>query len=254
MIEAILLAGSKIAGKFRIVNKRGVEVTEEVNNSVRATLQKQLDEIVGKIILADSEGKELPLIETLETLRKVRLVTALGDEIANDTLDAIRVTSKDLVIVVGKLFEWTSSTWIAAQALTADGVQLSDEKTQAVGGGETQVFGAVIEPPRAGTLVAVELGLTCQLKSGEATVAKTWQWKARNKGGTWVTLHAVVSENLTTAYVEKYRLGNFYGVTNFNEVPFEVGLFCTPHASTALATIISQVKNSSYATVVYKPS
>jgi len=182
------------------------------------------------------------------------LVTKTGDVIADDTLDAIKIASKDLVLVIAKLFEWTSATWVATQALTADGIQLSDEKSLAVGTAETQVFGAIFEPPVGGTLVAVELGLTCQLKSDETTVAKKWVWKARNKAGTWVNLHAGVEENLTTAYVEKSCSGSFYAVTNFNEVPFEVGLFCTPHVSTALATIISQVKNSSYAVITYKPN
>lgn len=151
------------------------------------------------------------------------------------------------------LFEWTSSTWIAAQALTSDGEQWSDAKTQAVAGAEAQVFGAIFEPPKAGDLVAVSLGLTCQLKSGEATVAKKWRWKARNKAGTWVNLQAETSENLTTGYVEKSMSGVFYAVTNFDEVPFEIGLFCTPHASTALATIISQVKSSCLMVVTYEP-
>jgi len=164
------------------------------------------------------------------------------------------MAGEDWVSVVAKLFEWTSSSWIATQALTADGIQWSDEETLAVGESETQVFGAIFEPPKAGTLIAVELGLVCQLKSGEATAAKKWRWKARNKDGTWVNLHGEVEENLTTAYVEKTRSGNFYAVTNFNEVPFEVGLFCTPHASTADATIISQIKNASQATIIYKPS
>jgi len=164
------------------------------------------------------------------------------------------VAGDDFVSVEAKLFEWTSSTWIATQALTSDGIQWSDEKTLAVGQSETQVFGAIIEPPKVGKLIAVEVGLVCHLKSGEATVAKTWQWKARNKGGTWVDLHGAVSENLTTSYVEKTMSGNFYAVTNFDAVPFEIGLFCTPHASTALATIISQVKNSSKCVIVYKPS
>ena len=159
-----------------------------------------------------------------------------------------------LQVIPINLFEWASATWIAAQARTCDGIQWSDEKTQVVGGAEAQVFGAIFEPAKSGTLVAVQLGLTCQLKSGEATAAKTWKWKARNKAGTWVDLHTVVSENLTTAYVEKTRSGVFFAVTNFNQVPFEIGLFCTPHASTALATIISQAKNSSMGLVVYKPS
>lgn len=176
------------------------------------------------------------------------------DQTTPGTTNRVDAQLSGLSRIESSLFKWTSATWIAAQALTSDGVQWSDEKTQPVGGAETQVFGAIIEPPKIGSLVAVTLGLTCQLKSGEATVAKTWQWKARNKGGTWVALHPAVSENLTTSYVEKYRSGTWFAVTNFNAVPFEVGLFCTPHASTALATIISQVANKSTVVALYKPA
>jgi len=159
-----------------------------------------------------------------------------------------------LTRVEGSLFEWTSTSWIATQVLESDGVQESDEKTQLVAGAEAQVFGAIFDPPKGGSLVAVGLGLTCQLKSGEATVAKTWQWRGRNKkGGSWVDLHTIVSENLTTSYVLKYRSGSFFAKDNFNKVPFEIGLFCKAHASTALATIISQAVSSSTYSVLYKP-
>lgn len=188
------------------------------------------------------------MVTALQTLDNI----VSGNEAQVDVLSIVGLSGLQIIPI--NLFEWTSSTWIATQALTVDGVQLSDEKTQVVGGAKTQVFGAIFEPPKAGTLVAVQLGLTCQLKSGEATAAKTWGWEARNKAGTWVALHTAVSENLTTAYVEKYRSGVFYAVANFNAVPFEIGLFCTPHASTASATIISQVKSSCWAIVSYKPS
>src|SRR3990167_6106490 len=49
----------------RLVTKRQIDVTNEASNSVQVTLQKQLEDVVGKIILANSEGVELPLIETL---------------------------------------------------------------------------------------------------------------------------------------------------------------------------------------------
>lgn len=68
MIEVILKAGSKLAGKFRLVNKRGVEITEEVNNSIRATLQRQLEEVIGKVILADSEGNPLEFLNNLSDI------------------------------------------------------------------------------------------------------------------------------------------------------------------------------------------
>lgn len=166
-----------------------------------------------------------------------------------ENLGFVRLSGLQVIPI--NLFEWTSATWITTQALTVDGVQWSDEKTIAAGGAETQVFGAIFEPPKSGTLVAVQLGLTAQMKSSAATQAKTWQWKARNKAGTWVNLHGAVSENLTTAYVEKYRSGVSFAVTNFNEVPFEVGLFGTPSAA---ESFICQVKNSCMGIVIYKPS
>lgn len=150
-----------------------------------------------------------------------------------------------------KLFEWTSSTWIATQSLTSDSVQWSDEKTLNAGGAETQVFGAVFEPARGGTLVSIDVGLVAQMKSSAATQAKKWRWKARNKGGTWVNLNTEVSENLTVAYVEKPMGGTFFAAANFNAVPFEIGLFGTPSAA---ETLVVQVKGSCLMTVVYKPS
>ncbi len=51
--------------KVRLVTKRGVDITEEVNNSLKATLQKQEEDIVGKIILANPDGSIVPLVETL---------------------------------------------------------------------------------------------------------------------------------------------------------------------------------------------
>lgn len=51
----------------RLVTKRHVDVTNEVNNSVNVTLQKQVEDIVGKLILANADGTQLPLIETLKS-------------------------------------------------------------------------------------------------------------------------------------------------------------------------------------------
>jgi len=156
-----------------------------------------------------------------------------------------------LSIVPFNLFEWTNATYIATQLLTADGVQWSDEKTIGAGGAETQVFGATISPAKAGILVAVLLGLTVQCKSSAATQAKSRQWRARNVAGAWVNLMAAVSENLTVNYVESSRSGVFYAVANFNQVPFEIGLFVTPSAA---ESFIVQVKSSSMGQLVYKPS
>ena len=57
--------GTAVLGKIRLVTARGVEITEQVNHSVKVTLQKQVDNIIGKVILSDEDGVPLPLIETL---------------------------------------------------------------------------------------------------------------------------------------------------------------------------------------------
>lgn len=54
-----------IIGKVRLVDPRGGEITESANHSIKTTLQEQTENIVGKIILSDEKGVELPLIQTL---------------------------------------------------------------------------------------------------------------------------------------------------------------------------------------------
>ncbi len=45
--------------QVRPVDRRGVDITEEVNHSIKVTLQKQEDKIIGKVILVDSEGNDI---------------------------------------------------------------------------------------------------------------------------------------------------------------------------------------------------
>ena len=53
-----------VLGKVRLVTKRGTDVTETVNDSIRVTLQAG-DKVAGKFTLVDSEGKPLQLLEAL---------------------------------------------------------------------------------------------------------------------------------------------------------------------------------------------
>ena len=88
MYEVRILAGWN---KIRLTTKRGQEVTEEVNNSVKVTLQKQLEQIVGKIILADAKGQELPLIETLTQQRAILNTLLLSQSIVSCPLVPIKI-------------------------------------------------------------------------------------------------------------------------------------------------------------------
>lgn len=65
MGQEVWIRKDRGGNQVRLVDRRGVEITEEVNHSAKVTLQRQLEEIVGKFVLADSEGEELPLIQTL---------------------------------------------------------------------------------------------------------------------------------------------------------------------------------------------
>lgn len=65
MGQDVWLRKDRSGNKVRLVDSRQVDITELINHSCRVTLQKQLKEIVGKIVLADSEGLEIPLAEIL---------------------------------------------------------------------------------------------------------------------------------------------------------------------------------------------
>jgi len=64
--------GSSILGKIRLVTRRGVEITESLNDSLKVTLQNQIDKVVGKFILSDEDGNALPLIQTLLSGIKIK--------------------------------------------------------------------------------------------------------------------------------------------------------------------------------------
>lgn len=89
----LALSGNKV----RLVDARGIDVTERVNKSVKVTLQKQLDQIVGKVILSDSEGNLLDLSEGLK-VQDPRL-RASNNRIG--TVSGILKTVSDHKILVG---------------------------------------------------------------------------------------------------------------------------------------------------------
>lgn len=44
--------------KVRLVDKRGVDITEQVYHSVKASLQPS-DNVIGKVMLVDADGNDL---------------------------------------------------------------------------------------------------------------------------------------------------------------------------------------------------
>ncbi len=134
--------------------------------------------------------------------------------------------------------------------LTSDGVQWSEEKDTTTVDTDVEVESVTIRPPALGEMIEVEFGLTAALRavtSGTADI--TYKWQARNKGGTWVDLHAaVVKANIGTTYVEETRSGRFKPVANFNALPFEVRLIIRcDEANEGRA----KIKNATYVRVKY---
>jgi hypothetical protein len=137
--------------------------------------------------------------------------------------------------------------------LTSDGVQWSAEKTTTTDDFET-VESVTIEPPASGSIIEVEFGLTCAVKSSSTLESVLFKWQARNKDGTWVDLHSEVTYAAdASAYKEYTYSGRFKPVANFNAVPFDIQLLIKSGAAGG-ENAIGKVKNSSYVRVIYNAS
>ncbi len=137
--------------------------------------------------------------------------------------------------------------------LTSDGVQWSAEKTTATDDYET-VEEVTVNPPALGAVVEFEFGLTGAVKSSSTSESVLFKWQARNKGGTWVDLHAEVTYSAdASAYKEYTYSGRFKPVADFNSVPFDVRLAIKSGAAGG-ENAVGKVKNSSYVKLIYKGS
>ena len=140
---------------------------------------------------------------------------------------------------------------LVSGTLTADGVQYLAEVTSGAADTWVDAFTKVIEPGIFGAILWAELGLTAEFQELNTTTTLTWQWQARNKGGTWVDLHPAVTEgaNTITSYTARTRQGFASLSSNFNQVPYEIKLrFKTSEANQGKA----RVKSSSYARAVFR--
>jgi hypothetical protein len=137
--------------------------------------------------------------------------------------------------------------------LTSDGIQWSAEVDTTTPDVDVEVESVTIRPPALGALLEVEFGLTAAFRAvSSATADLTYQWQARNKGGTWVNLHSAVNKtDIGTTYVEETRSGRFKPVANFDSVPFEVRLIIQCNEANEGR---ARVKNSSYASLKYAAS
>ena len=137
--------------------------------------------------------------------------------------------------------------------LTSDGIQWSAEKDTTTADVDVEVESVTIKPPALGEMIEVEFGLTAAFRAVSSSTADLkYKWQARNKGGTWVDLHSVVTKtDIGTTYVEETRSGIFKTVANFDSVPFEVRLIIQCNEADEGR---AKIKNSSYVRVRYSAS
>jgi hypothetical protein len=134
--------------------------------------------------------------------------------------------------------------------LTSDGVQWSAEKTTTTNDYEA-VEEVTINPPKLGEIIEFEFGLTCSVRSSGTGESALFKWQARNKGGTWVDLHAEVTYPANASTYKEYTYsGRFKPVADFNGIPFDIRLVIKSGAAGG-ENAIGKTKNSSYVKVIY---
>jgi hypothetical protein len=134
--------------------------------------------------------------------------------------------------------------------LTSDGVQFSAEKTTTTNDYEA-VEEVTINPPKLGEIIEFEFGLTCSVRSSGTGESVLFKWQARDKGGTWVDLHAEVTYPANASTYKEYTYsGRFKPVADFNGIPFDIRLVIKSGAAGG-ENAIGKTKNSSYVKVIY---
>ena len=173
-----------------------------------------------------------------------------------DIYDSIRNLVKEKEDeVTYKLLALASKNYVNAPALTADGVQWSDNMDTTTANVDITVFWVKINPPKGGTIVSLELGLTAGFKavsSATADLIYKWQGKSVAKE-TWIDLMAATTiTNPSTTEQEKSWSGLFPIIqTDLHIVPFEVRLILQCNEANEGR---GRVKSSSYIICSYKLS
>ena len=137
--------------------------------------------------------------------------------------------------------------------LTSNGVQWSSEHATS-GDDYEEVESVVVRPPALGDVIEFEFGLTCAVKSGGASEPVMFKWQARNRGGTWVDLHAEVTYPANASVFKEYtHSGRCKPVAGFDSVPFDIRLVIKSGGAGG-EYAVGKTKNSSYIRVVYSTS
>ncbi len=140
---------------------------------------------------------------------------------------------------------------IVSSDLTIDGVQYSAVVDTTTINTDVEVINYTSEILRRGNLAWLNFGLTAEFQAvSSATADLKWKWQARNKNGTWVNLHAEVTEtDIGTTYVSRTRQGYIPIVDNLKYIPLDIRLIIQCNE---LNEGRARVKSSSFVRLAYK--
>jgi hypothetical protein len=187
---------------------------------------------------------QLVLLAGSNLIGKVRLATETGDEITDDTGDAVKEMPPVLEVTHHPFGKGT---------LTTDGQQYSAEATTTDDDYKT-VEEVTINQPAGYTLFEIELGLTLAIKSSGATESVPWKFQGSDNGSDYTDLIAEQTRAAdASAYADVSCSGRFAPTGNFlgTGSTFKVKAMIKSGAAGG-ETATGKAKNSSYIICRYR--
>ena len=154
--------------------------------------------------------------------------------------------SKAISLVAGDVLLSLGIQHLVDGDLAEGGIQWSSEVSTVNADTDYVVLEKTLDNGQSGDIFEIALGLTLAIKAGSATADAKYKWQARNKGGTWVDLHAYITKvDIGTDYKEFTVSGYKFPVINLNTYPIDIRLVIQSN-ETAPGVATAKVKNSSH--------
>jgi len=228
--------------KSRLLDSTGADVIGVVTAS--PTSNTVLDRLKTIATNITSLATAIVLAAGTAVIGKVRLVTATGDEITDDTADAIKSMPQRFDMILKPFGKGN---------LTTDGVQYSAE-VGSIGDTYTAIEAVTINQPLGYTLEEIEFALTVAIKSSSTAEGVLWKMQASDNGTDWEDLITEQTRAASAAaYADVSANGRFAPITNFlgTGSSFQVRAV-VKSAVAAGETATGKMKNSSYILVKYR--
>ena len=181
------------------------------------------------------------------------IVTPEGDDVADDTADAIRVLPR--AADGSAITEWRGFTLhpFAGGLLTPDGVQYTAPFNTTTADTNYTVATYNVSSSEPGTIKELQLGLTAMINSvSNVETGIKYHWQGRNSTAvSWVDLNTELINIPGGTSLANTVSGYFAPTTNFDAIPFQLQLIAEANINNEGHV---RIRNSSYFTVIYEPS